>query len=295
MTEPNTPVGLMLAMQNDHSSTPETEFARVRELGFRAVQLLFDARLGDEIGSQRIANTAAQNGVEITTVFCGFSGELYHDVPTIHQTVGLVPTSTRSARIAQTEAISHFAQRLNVSRVAAHIGFIPDDASNENFETLVKIVADICRNLASRGQTFALETGQEKAATLKLFIENVEARGAHNLRVNFDPANMILYGNDDPILATPLLLPWIDGVHCKDARWPTESQKTDEMLGEEVAWGEGDVRADEWLKLLWKNNFRGPFTIEREVPRDQQTRDIVAAKAKIEATLARLTNCHNEP
>lgn len=284
MTEQNANIGLMLAMQDD----PEAEFARVRDLGFRAVQLLFDARLGDEKGAQRIATAAAQNDIEITTVFCGFAGESYDDVPTIHRTVGLVPTNTRTQRIAQTEAISQFAQRLDVSRVAAHIGFIPDDEADEDFGTLVKIVADICQTLAARGQSFALETGQEKAATLQTFIENIEARGVNNLRVNFDPANMILYGNDDPIAATPLLLPWIDGVHCKDALWPTESQKTNAALGEEVPWGAGDVRADEWLALLLENNFRGPFTIEREVPRDQQTRDVVAAKHRIEATLARL-------
>lgn len=280
----NANIGLMLAMQDDS----ESEFARVREMGFRAVQLLFDARFGDESGAQRVANAAAQNDIEITTVFCGFAGENYDDVPTIHQTVGLVPTSTRCERIAQTDTISRFAQHLNVNRVAAHIGFIPDDEQDKEFVVLVEIVADICQLLASRGQDFALETGQEKAATLKCFVENVEARGVNNLRVNFDPANMILYGNDDPIAATPLLLPWIDGVHCKDALWPTKSQKTNAALGEEVPWGEGDVRADEWIELLVKNNFRGPFTIEREVPRDQQTRDVMAAKHQIEATLSRL-------
>jgi sugar phosphate isomerase/epimerase len=274
----------MLAMHE----APETEFARVHEMGIRAIQLLFDERYADEAGAQRVASAAAQNDLEITTIFCGFPGESYNDVPTIHRTVGLVPAETRAERIALIDTISRFAQHLNVNRVAAHIGFIPDDEQDEEFVVLVKITADICQLLASRGQDFALETGQEKAATLKRFIESVEAQGQKNLRVNFDPANMILYGNDDPIAATPLLLPWIDGVHCKDGVWPTEAQKTSGLLGAEVPWGDGDVNAEAWLTSLVQSGFRGPFTIEREVAREEQSRDVTAAKEKIEATLSRL-------
>ena len=98
----------------------------------------------------------------------------------------------------------------------------------------VEAVRGICVELAKNGQVFALETGQETAAGLKHFIEDV---AVDNLHVNFDPANMILYGNDKPIPALDVLAPWIDGVHFKDGTWPTVAGQ----LGTETPLGEGDV------------------------------------------------------
>ena len=41
-----------------------------------------------------------------------------------------------------------------------------------------------------------------------------------NLRINFDPANMILYGTGDPIAALDVLQQHVVTVHCKDGDWP---------------------------------------------------------------------------
>ena len=41
-----------------------------------------------------------------------------------------------------------------------------------------------------------------------------------NIKVNFDPANMLLYDMGDPIRAVELLGPDIRSVHVKDARRP---------------------------------------------------------------------------
>ena len=124
---------------------------------------------------------------------------------------------------------------------------------------------------ARQGQTFALETGQETARGLRRFIEDV---GRPNLRVNFDPANMILYGKDRPIPALDVLMPWIDGVHCKDGRWPTQAGQ----LGEETPLGAGDVDLAAWLARLLALGYRGPLTIEREISGEEQRRDIAAGR-----------------
>jgi len=220
-----------------------------------------------------------ETNVEITTVFCSFSGESYDDIPTVRETVGLVPAATRAERVAKLDQISEFAQKLGVNRVAAHIGFMPEEVSNPDYGVLVTVVQNICDNLKARGQAFALETGQETANTLRLFIEDV---GRDNLFVNFDPANMILYGNDNPVEAMDLLGPWVDGVHCKDGSWPT----TPGQLGEEKPLGEGDVNIAAWLEKLIGTGFRGTLTIEREISGEEQRRDILKAKQLLEGLIA---------
>jgi sugar phosphate isomerase/epimerase len=254
----------------------------VRDLGIPTVQIGYPPALDNEDGIREIEAARSETGIEITTVFCGFAGESYADIPTVQRTVGLVPDETRAERVEKTLKIAEFAQKIGVSRVAAHIGFVPEDHSDPRYPTLVEITRRICNELEARGQVFALETGQETANGLKHFIEDV---GVSNLRVNFDPANMILYGNDEPIPALDVLMPWIDGVHCKDGKWPTEEGQKTGQLGEETPLGEGDVNLREWLRKLLELGYRGPLTIEREISGEQQKQDILRGKALLEGYL----------
>jgi sugar phosphate isomerase/epimerase len=250
-----------------------------RDLGIPTVQLQYPAQLDTSQGLEEIQAALQETGIEITTVFCGFAGESYADIPTVRATVGLVPADTRAERIAKIHQISLFAEKLGVDRVAVHIGFIPEDRQDPDYLTLVDTMRELCDAVAARGQVFALETGQETATTLQGFLEDV---ARPNLLVNFDPANMILYGNDNPLEAMDVLAPWIDGVHCKDGLWPTEP----DQLGEEVPFGQGQVDAKAWLQKVIAIGYTGPLTIEREISGEDQKRDIVAAKELIEAVLA---------
>jgi sugar phosphate isomerase/epimerase len=261
--------------------SPREALQTVRDLGLDHIQLQYPAHLDSDAGIQEIQSAASEYSIDITTVFCGFAGESYDDIPTVQKTVGLVPRATRAERVRKIDDISRFAQKLNVNRVAAHIGFIPEEDGKERDE-LTQIVQQICDNLAARGQVFALETGQETASGLLHFIEMV---ARPNLKVNFDPANMILYGNDEPIAATEKLFAHIDGVHCKDGCWPTEEGK----LGEERPWGEGDVSARRWVETLLQLGYRGTFTIEREISGEQQKRDIAQAREMLESWLRELS------
>ena len=78
--------------------------------------------------------------------------------------------------------------------------------------------------------------------------------GLPNLKVNFDPANMLLYDMGDPIRAVEILAPDIRSVHVKDARRPTVAGN----WGEEVPLGQGDVNIREFVNALRKNGYTGP-------------------------------------
>ena len=261
---------LALGVMTGMSGEPQAALEAAREVGVSTVQLQYPAHLDSDEGIQQIKDAVAATGIEITTVFCGFPGESYDDIPTVRDTVGLVPQSTRASRVAAIESISQFAQKLGVDRIAVHIGFMPEDETDPRYIELFDITGKILDDLKARGQVLALETGQETAAHLARFIRDLKR---DNLRVNFDPANMILYGNDNPIEALPLLAQWIDGVHCKDGTWPTETDK----LGHETPLGEGDVNIPEWIKQLLATGFTGPLTIEREISGEEQKQDIIKA------------------
>jgi L-ribulose-5-phosphate 3-epimerase len=247
----------------------------VRSLGVPTAQISYPAALDNETGLREIEAACLATGIEITTVFCGFAGESYADIRTVKATVGLVPEVTRAERVEKILKIAEFAQKIGVTRLAAHIGFVPEEHSDPLYAPMVQVMQQICDALRASGQSFALETGQETAFGLKHFIEDVSR---DNLRVNFDPANMILYGSDQPLPALDVLIPWIDGVHCKDGRWPTQEGQ----LGEETPLGEGDVKLRAWLKRLLELGYRGPLTIEREVSGEQQKRDILRAVTLLE-------------
>jgi L-ribulose-5-phosphate 3-epimerase len=121
-----------------------------------------------------------------------------------------------------------------------------------------------------------LETGQESAAELRRFIEEMNHPA---LGINFDPANMILYNKDEPKAALRILAPWVRHVHIKDAI----RTKTPGQWGQEVPWGDGEVGAREFLNTLAAVNYRGALAIEREAG-NQRLADIKLAIARCTAT-----------
>lgn len=201
-------------------------------------------------------------GIRVSCVFAGFEGESYADIPTVEQTVGLVPKSTRRERTEELLAIARFAKQLGVDVVGVHLGFVPHDPADPDYEELLRITRDVCDQLAAANQNLHLETGQEPANVLREFLTAVDRP---NLFVNFDPANMILYGCGEPLPALEHLGSFVRSVHCKDA---VPSDKPGETWGSETALGEGAVDFGKFLDVLERIGYEGPLTIEREIPQE---------------------------
>ena len=203
-------------------------------------------------------------GMTVTAVFGGFEGESYADIPTVVKTVGLVPVETRAARLAEMKKIADFAARLGVAVVALHLGFIAEDRSTSAYRGVVGLTQDLCDHCAGNNQALHLETGQETADELLAFLSDV---ARDNLFVNFDPANMILYGTGEPIPALQQVGAYVRSVHCKDGCW---SSKPGVDWGQEVSLGAGDVDFTAFLRTLNKIGYTGPLTIEREIPQQPE-------------------------
>jgi sugar phosphate isomerase/epimerase len=204
----------------------------------------------------------ADFGIKVTCVFAGFEGESYADIPTVKRTVGLMPLETRAARTVELKEIADFARQLGVDVVGIHLGFVPHDKNDPDYRTMLELTRGVCDHCKRNGQALHLETGQEPVDVLIEFLGDVDR---DNIFVNFDPANMILYGAGEPIPALEKLGSRVRSIHCKDATW---SERPGETWGAEMPLGEGDVDMEAFLKTLKKINYDGPLTIEREIPQE---------------------------
>jgi sugar phosphate isomerase/epimerase len=235
------------------------------ELGVKTIHLHAPraaSRTADR--AREFARRLADLEITVTCVFAGFDGESYADIPTVKRTVGLVPAATRAGRLAELREIADFARLLDVTAVGLHIGFVPHERDDPDYAAIVAAARDVCDYCAANSQAVHLETGQEPADVLLRFLADVER---DNLLVNFDPANMILYGVGEPLAALERLGPHVRSVHCKDAKWSDQPGIT---WGREVPLGDGDVNIETYLRTLDRLGYTGPLTIEREIPQDPE-------------------------
>ncbi|GIW96039.1 MAG: hexulose-6-phosphate isomerase [Pirellulaceae bacterium] len=246
----------------------------VAELGATTIQLHAPSRqMRTAEHAQQLRRQLDQLGVQLTCVFGGFEGESYADIPTVRRTVGLVPPETRASRLQEMKEIADFALLLDCRSVALHLGFIPHETGSPLYQDVVQVTRELCDYCAGKQQNLHLETGQETADGLLQFIQDVQRP---NLFINFDPANMILYGTGEPIEALRKVGAYVRSVHCKDARW---ADRPGEEWGQEVPLGEGQVDIEKYLRTLAEIGYFGPLTIEREIPHEPERQKAEIGKA----------------
>jgi len=274
------PIGVMLNSL-DHDRLRAFEVAR--ELGFQWVHTgaLPESWLrGPE--RERYVAAARQSGLRIDSMFIGFDGQSYANIPAIKRTVGLVIPEQREHRCKVAMEYCPLAAELGARSVSAHLGFIPSRMGRE-YHAVVDVVGDIADGAGRHGLSFRLETGQDAGAVLARLMTDVSRP---NLAVNFDPANFIMYGSDDPNLAFEILGPQLAGFHCKDAVGSGQPG----ALGKEVPLGEGEVDLPGLLRKLGRPGrygFKGPLIIEREQG-SNKVADVLAARRYLEKIQAEL-------
>lgn len=255
------------------STEPEPVIKHVHDLGFPTCQLVIQAF--DDASAAKLRDTLAKYRIEASSaVAVGPPPEIY-DFYKGPATIGLAPRQYREARIARIRQVSDFARKAGIPGVQAHCGFIPEDPNEPLYTETVQAIRAVAQHCKQNGQTFRCETGQETPITLVRAIKDV---ALDNVGVNFDAANLILYGKANPVDAVELLGPYIMGVHAKDGLYPADPRQ----LGREVPIGKGKVNFPMLIAYLKKIGYRNPLTIEREIEGSKQTEDILAAKAYLE-------------
>ncbi|MCS7033281.1 MAG: sugar phosphate isomerase/epimerase [Phycisphaerae bacterium] len=238
-------------------------FQKVRRLGLSHVQLaVADFVSADDASCQAMIRQVASSGLKLTATMIHFPGEDYTTIASIRRTGGYVPDDRWNDRKAASVAAGRITRDLGVNKLSTHVGFVPP-SSDPAYATIVGRVGEIAGELASLGVSLLMETGQEAATELLQFLNDLRCR---NVGINFDPANMILYGAGDPIEAIRTLGRHIWHVHVKDA---VGSDHPGTNWGEEVPFGSGQVPVTEFLNELDSVGYRGPLVIEREAGEDR--------------------------
>jgi L-ribulose-5-phosphate 3-epimerase len=262
-------LGLIVGIGDD----PEAALAKVHSLELPTCQVLmesFDPALVDKVGQ-----TLARYQLEATALVVGGPGPEEYDFYKGPLTIGFVPRAYRQARIDRMKQGSDAAKKLGIPAVQTHCGFIPENPNDPAYAETVAAIREVASYVKANGQQFRYETGQETPITLLRAMRDV---GLDNQGVNFDCANLILYGKANPVDALDILGPYVQGVHAKDGLYPTDPRN----LGEEVPIGQGKVDFPRVIQRLKELNYPGAITIEREISGPQQLEDVRKEKVYLE-------------
>ncbi|PYU98929.1 MAG: xylose isomerase [Acidobacteria bacterium] len=254
-------LGLIVGAGND----PERAIAKVHKLGVPTCQVGVDS-FGPEMvtGLRRALD---RYGIEATSLVIGGPGPEEYDFYNGPLTIGFVPREWRAKRIERAKQASDFAKKCGIPAVQTHCGFLPENPNDPVYKETIEAIREVVSYCKRNGQNFRYETGQETPITLVRAIQDV---GLDNQGVNFDVANLILYGKANPVDAVEIIGPYVQGVHAKDGLWPTGPRNL------------GKVDFPRVIRRLKELNYRGAITIEREISGPQQMEDIRKEKVYLE-------------
>lgn len=253
---------------------PQDLATRLLATGVHRVQLALDPLRKHPSTWGTAPDVLADRNLTVVSGMFGCVGEDYSTLESIRLTGGIAPDSTWEENRKNIQATAALAEKLELRLVTFHAGFLPHQKTDKQFATMLGRLREVADIFQRSKIVVGLETGQETAAVLAQLLETLNRP---NLGVNFDPANMILYGKGDPIEALRVLGPWIRQVHLKDAN-PTKVPGT---WGEEVPAGEGKVDWKRFFSTLHDLEFKGPIVIEREAG-TRRVDDIRQAKSVAE-------------
>ena len=253
--------------------------AEMKKLGLKRIHLALQPFLeggsrhgaGESAASlEKVKARIASGEWVLSGTMIGFPQENYSTLETIRKTGGVVPDDVWESNKKIVRAGAKLSAELKSPLLALHAGFLDesDPVALKKYTERVKFIVDTC---GEAGVPVAFETGQETAEDLAHFLSSMPGAG-----VNFDPANMILYGKGNPVEAATKLAPWIRHIHVKDA----VKTKTPGTWGKETPWGDGEVGQASFLDALEKGGYTGAFAIERESG-DNRVGDIALAAQRL--------------
>jgi L-ribulose-5-phosphate 3-epimerase len=253
---------------------------RIRACGLEFVQLALDPIRELDADWRMVSSMKAfeAGGVTAVSGMMAMRGEDYSTLQTIRDTGGLLQDDHWDANRGAAMQNARIAQELKIPIVSFHAGFLPPKSDPEMREEVIdrlRLVVDIFR---AHGSQIALETGQESAQQLLEFLKEVDRKDV--LGINFDPANMILYNQGDPVEALKLLLPHVRQCHIKDAMLT----ETEGEWGTEVPVGTGQVDWSAFFEILNSKQGKMDLIIECEAG-DNRIQDVIRARDLVNSFL----------
>lgn len=271
------PIKLGLVVSVRKGGSVDEVVQRVHSLGFPTCQI--GVQELDAGAAGRLKSALRKYSVQATALIELGPGRMVWDFYEGPLTIGLVPRDTRQARIASLKQAADVAAEAGIPAVHTHCGFIPENPNDPLYAETVAAIREVASYAKQKGLQMLCETGQESPVTLLRAIHDV---GLDNIAVNLDTANLVFYGKGNPVDAMDVIGQYVKGLHAKDGLFPTDPKH----LGKEVPIGTGKVDFRALITRLKQVDYHGPMTIEREIHRPEQTRDILQSKAYLEKVIA---------
>ncbi len=259
----NNPIGVFLRCTGEDD--PLRALKAVKSLGLDHIQV---SRLPNRFytpeGAREFAAMLRTTGIQADSVVAVFAGESYRDRESVIRTVGFRPLHLQAERLDYSRKCVDFASAIGARSVTFHMGFLPEDPSDAAYRSMLAAVTEIAAYAAPKKITISLETGQETGDQLAAFLDRITVA---RVGVNFDAANLVIYGVDSPSRALERLAPRVTSLHVKDALLPENAA----VLGREVRLGEGRAELKECFRILRKSGFKGALIIENYISRGLKT------------------------
>lgn len=251
---------------------PEDLIEKVAATELCAVQLALDPVRTD--WGQGAIDQIREAGIEVLSAMMMMEAEDYSTLESIRITGGVRPDDSWERNLECAAQNARIAAAAGIGLVSFHAGFIPHDTDDPERDKMIDRLASFSRVFIEEGCRVALETGQESAQTL---LSVLDAMCMPEVGVNFDPANMILYGMGDPVAALDQLAPHVFQLHVKDALPSANPQE----WGSEEPVGAGAVDWPAFFQVLRDREIKADLVIEREAG-SQRVEDVIRARQLIE-------------
>ena len=260
-------IGALINLNKDRNVNEQMK--KLSEIGAECCQVtVWDMSLYSDEYADEVRRAADRHGIEISTLWAGWSGPAKWNFVDGPSTLGIVPEAYRMKRTEELLIGAKFAVRLGVKRVATHAGFLPENMNDPKYRDVVATLRYIATELKKDDLSLLFETGQETPVTLLRVIEDM---GMDNVGINMDTANLILYGKGNSADAITVFGKYVMDTHIKDGFYPT----TGSLLGKQTKVGEGMANIPEVIRRLKEVDYQGNYIIEREISGEQQAKDIV--------------------
>jgi sugar phosphate isomerase/epimerase len=250
-TSENIQLGVISAANN-----PEEDLKIVRDLGFPTCQLNIATYSPDL--AKRLVSTLRNYNLRASSLTCMGPGVYKYNFTEGPSTIGLIPRQNRAARVERLKQGIDFCKATAIPAVHAHFGFIPEDPKDELYIEFIETMKPLGEYALNQGINIHFETGQETPVTLLRAITDI---GTGNLFVNYDTANLVMYGKSNPVDGLKVIGKYVRGLHAKVGKYPVNPNE----LGKEVPIPQGEVNFPEVISFLKKLGFTGPITIEYEL------------------------------
>jgi L-ribulose-5-phosphate 3-epimerase len=220
-------------------------------LGVAGLQVSATGDLGPDrltdTGRRELKNLLRTYNQQFTALHCPFRR-------------GLDAPENQQARIEYARRVMSLAFELGPRVVIVECPKLPGDNEADRTNRLREALADLGRHGDRVGTVLALEIGLDPPEAVAAYLDGFDIG---SLRVNYDPANLLVNGFD-PVKGIIPLARRIAHTQARDARRSSVSRGA-----QETPLGAGDIDWLGYVATLTAVEYRGWLTIEGEAPGDR--------------------------